>query len=643
MRYALVMVAESSYQKQEPLTYSTAEMLPTGTLVMVPFGRKSAPGVVVGQVKKPLFDTKPIGEIISPVTLPETSLRLMEWMSSYYPSGSGARVSTFIPSGLNAKFRVSAERYNKSAVKLPSLTKEQLSALATINTSKHGSFLLHGETGSGKTRLYLERAKHAITDGKSVLILAPEISLVPQLAQLFGSLFGDKVVVIHSGLGRAKRNQAWLNILHSEEPMVVIGTRSALFAPVKNLGFVVVDEMHEPAYKHEQAPYYHGLRVAGQIARLHKAEIIYGSATPPIVEYYVAEQTSTPILRMRSTAKIAQKIDSSIVDMRDASRFTRNQHISDELLAAIEQRLSLKEQSLLFLNRRGTARLVLCQTCGWQALCPRCDMPLVYHGDTHVMRCHNCGYMEPPPLACPVCGSDDVVYRSMGTKALADVVSSQFPHAVVRRFDTDNTADEQLGRNFEAVKSGEVDIIVGTQILGKGLDLPKLSLVGIVNAETSLGMPDYSSSERNYQLLHQAIGRVGRGHLHGQVIVQSFNPENPLLLAALHQRWHDLYEYELKERKAYNFPPFVFLLKLTVTRKKSDAAENYTHKLHHSIADMKLPVTANDPTPSFYERTRGEYNWQIIVKAKQRSHLVSIVNQLPKGDYSYDLDPINLL
>jgi primosomal protein N' (replication factor Y) len=226
---------------------------------------------------------------------------------------------------------------------------------------------------------------------------------------------------------------------------------------------------------------------------------------------------------------------------------------------------------------------------------------------------------------------------------LAEIVQSQFPQAIIRRFDTDNTAEEQLGRNFDAVQKGEVDILVGTQMLGKGLDLPKLSLVGIVNADTSLGMPDFSSSERNYQLLHQAIGRVGRGHVHGQVIVQSFNPENILLQAALNQKWQDLYEYELKERQTYKFPPFVYLLKLSIARKSLDRVENYSLKLHQAIRDMSLPLSVNDPTPAFYERLKGLYNWQIIVKSHNRSHLVEVVKNLPKGDYSYDLDPINLL
>jgi primosomal protein N' (replication factor Y) len=643
MHYLSVLVAEVSYQKPDPLTYAYSEALPAGTLVLVPFGRKSVTGVVTGIVKKPLFEIKLISDVISDTSLPVTTLQLIDWLEAYYPSGSGSITNTFIPSGLLAQFRTSLPHLKKSSLKLPALTKQQTHILKSIEQSDKKTFLLHGETGSGKTRIYLERAVKTLAVGKSALILTPEISLVPQLAETFSAQFGAKVVAFHSGLGRSQRNQTWLKILNSTEPLIVIGTRSALFTPLKKIGLVVVDEMHEPTYKQEQSPYYYGLRVAGQVAHIHNAETIYGSATPPVVEYFIAEKTNTPILRMDETAKIAQKVAKSTVDLRDASQFSRNPYLSDTLLQAIEKRLLNHEQSLLFLNRRGTARLILCQNCGWQAMCPRCDTPLIYHGDQHLMRCHTCGHRQRPPLTCPECNSTNVVYRSMGTKALVETLEGLFPHAHIKRFDTDNTANEQLGRNFESVKSGSVDIIVGTQMLGKGLDLPKLSLVGIVNADTGLSMPDFSSSERNYQLLHQAIGRVGRGHVHGEVIVQSFNPGNVLLQAALHQKWNDLYEHELAERRAYGFPPYVFLLKLTVSRKTSSSAENYAAKLRQAILDMPLPVEVHEPTPAFYEKLKDRYNWQIIIKSRRRGHLVSIVKDLPRGDYTYDLDPINLL
>ncbi len=646
MRYYEVFVAEASYQKQEPLTYSSSQVLRVGTVVLVPYGKKQVSGFVVSLTSKPDFATKQIAAAPYGVVLPESIIKLHAWMASYYPGG-GALTQLFVPSGLEVKHRPEATAKEKAIVALPPLTQQQKKVVDTIHSSGKKTFLLHGETGSGKTRVYLEQAQRHIRNGKSVLILTPEISLVPQLQDVFGSVFGGRVVTMHSGLTRATRGRNWLKIISSTEPLVVIGTRSALFCPLSNIGLIVVDEAHEPAYKQESVPRYYGLRVAGQAAKIHESEIIYGSATPPVVEYYVASQTDTPTLRIDKTALPAAKSERLIIDLKDKSQFSRHPALSDTLLAAIERRLNDGEQSLLFLNRRGTARQILCQACGWQAACPNCDMPLTYHGDSHQMRCHTCGYHGRPPYACPRCGSDNIVYRSLGTKALVDALHSLFPQALIKRFDTDNLAAERLQEHFEDIKSGKIDILVGTQMLGKGLDLPRLSLVGIINADTSLGVPDFSSSERSYQLLHQAIGRVGRGHPlasgGGQIIVQSFNPDNPLLKAAVQQDWQQFYDQEIAERRQFGFPPFVFLLKITVSRKSSQSAEKFITKLHGDIKKLGLKIQLNDPTPGFYEKSHGKHNWQLIIKAKQRGQLTEVVRRLPAGDYTYDLDPINLL
>lgn len=644
MRYYEAYVAEAGYQKQEPLTYCYDGPLPDGALVLVPYGRKTVPGFITREVSAPEFKTKGVSNLLTERPLPAALLRFHQWLQEYYPSGSGALTQAFIPTGLQVKPRQSkAGRQQDQRVNLPGLTKRQQTIIDAMNGSEKKNFLLHGETGSGKTRVYLERAHTSFVAGRSALILVPEISLVPQLADFFASQLGDSVVILHSGLTRATRNKNWLRILHADGPLVVIGTRSALFAPLEDIGFIAVDEMHEPAYKQESAPRYYALRAAAALAKLHGAEIVYGSATPPVNEYYIAEQTGIPILRMQDTARKSAVVAGTIIDLKDSKLFSRHRSLSDGLLNAIEKRLAGKEQSLLFLNRRGSYRTVLCQRCGWQALCPRCDMPLTYHGDRHQLQCHTCGYHAPPPFHCPTCGSDDIVYRSLGTKAIVDALQSFFPEALIRRFDTDNRAEEQLSRHFEAVRAGEVDILVGTQMLGKGLDLPKLSLVGIINADTSLGVPDFSSSERSYQLLHQAIGRVGRGHLDGEVIVQSFHPENPLLRAALERDWRKLYESELAERQTYGFPPFYFLLKISVSRKTAAAAEAYIGKLHAAIRAMALRIKVEEPTPGFYERSHGAHNWQLIIRAKNRGQLLQLVDRLPKGDYVYDLDPINLL
>lgn len=643
MRYYHIFVAEVSYQKPEPLTYASEEVLPPGTLVKVPYGKKQVPGFVAAETDRPAFATKPVSAVLGGIPLPEESRQLFAWLNGYYPGSSGALAQAFVPSGVLTKPRSKPESRAAAARPLPALTRLQQDAVSAIRTSASRTFLLHGETGSGKTRVYLELIIQSLQSGKSALLLAPEISLIPQLEAEVRAHIDAKAVVMHSGLTKSMRTRNWLDILSSEKPLVVIGTRSALFAPIKQLGLIVVDEMHEPAYKQESAPRYYGLRVAARAAKLHGAQIIYGSATPPVVEYFVAAQTSTPILRMDKTARPTGAVKRSVIDLKDTKLFARHRSISDPLLEAIGKRLAGGEQTLLFLNRRGTARQILCQACGWQALCPHCDIPLTYHGDDHTMRCHICAYRTAPPYACPVCASDDITYRSLGTKALVDALHNLFPQALVRRFDTDNLAAEQLIKHFDDVRAGNVDILVGTQMLGKGLDLPKLSLVGIINADTSLGVPDFSSAERSYQLLHQAIGRVGRGHIGGEVIVQTFNPASPLLAAALSQDWHKLYEQELAERKLYGFPPFYFLAKISVSRKSSATAEAFIGKLHARARSLGFKLQINEPAPGFYEKTHGRYNWQMVVKAKQRGELVRLVTALPKGDWTFDLDPINLL
>ncbi len=643
MHFYEVFVAEPRYQKLEPLTYQSDEVLGRGALVSVPYGNKTSAGFVLAKVSQPKFKTKSIHEKLSHQRLPEAIINLHEWLLSYYPASSGAITQLFVPSVIKRPKSLSLTAGRYKAKSLPQLTKEQSQALDSISNSKQKTFLIHGETGSGKTRLYLERAKTHLESGKSIIILTPEISLVPQMKQVFAEQFGNKVIEMHSGLTKTKRNKHWLQILESTEPLIIVGTRSATFVPLADVGLIVVDEMHEPAYKQESAPRYNALRAAGKRAQIQSAEILYGSATPPVIEHYLAEQTKVSILRLTKTARDSSDTVRSLVDLKDKNLFSRHSYLSDPLVNALEKRMKSNQQSLLFLNRRGTARQILCQECGWQALCPKCDLPLTLHADKHHIRCHTCGYQTKPPYACPVCNSSNILYRSLGTKALAEDLQRLFPDAKIKRFDTDNLSADTLARNFDSVLSGEVDILVGTQMLGKGLDLPHLTLVGIVNADTSLHMPDFSSAERSYQLLHQAIGRVGRGHADGEVIIQTYQPENPLLTAAIKQDWQQLYQHELSERQQFLFPPFCYLLKLTVSRRTSESAEQYTGKLYRHIRSLGLAIDVQNPVPSFYERSHGKYNWQLIVKARNRQLLVDIVKSLPAGDYVYDLDPSNLL
>lgn len=641
MYYYEVYVAEQRYQKKEPLSYDSEKLLKLGTVVRVPYGKRTVGGYVHAKTTKPPFKTKTIEEEL-PVFIAPALRKLHAWMLEFYPAGSGSITQLFIPSDITYTEKRPSLIHSVGKAP-PKLTAQQIDAVNEMETSEKNNFLLHGETGSGKTRVYIERALSHLEAGRSAIVLTPEISLIPQLVKVFLAATKYPVIEIHSGLTKSTRNKNWLNAIHATEPLVVIGTRSAIFAPLHNVGFIVVDEMHEPAYKQDSAPRYLALRVAAKRAQIEESEIIYGSATPPVTEYFMAQHNKIPILRLSDTAKTSTKPEKHIIDIKNKASFGKNRYLSDHLINAITDNLQKHEQSLLFLNRRGTARQILCQDCGWQALCPKCDLPLTLHADTHQIRCHTCGYHTQPPYACPSCNSSEIIYRSLGTKALADDLQRLFPEAKIRRFDTDNTKEETLSKNFAAVHDGEVDILIGTQMLGKGLDLPHLTLVGVINADTALHMPDFSSAERGYQLLHQAIGRVGRGHKTGQIIIQTFQPSDPLVLAAANQAWKRLYEHELSERKQYLFPPFCHLLKITVSRRTNNSAETYINGLVSTVRKFARKVEIQDPSPSFHERSHGRYNWQFVIKARDRRELLRIVEQLPTGDYTYDLDPIHLL
>lgn len=654
--YYKVLVGSAQYHGSEALTYSSDADLPLFSVVHAPLQKMSALGVIVEKVSKPSFATKNILEIYDLPPLPAVLPQLVEWLRENYPAPLGVTTLSILPSQLTPKLidEVSGLQHGPKIndENLPPLTDEQKDVLTRIN--KTDTYILHGDTGTGKTRVYIELAKKVIASGKSVIILTPEISLTSQLKQNFENVFGERVIVVHSALTPKARQTTWLKIIKSSEPVIVLGPRSALFSPVKSVGLIVVDESHEPAYKQEQAPHYQAVRVASTLANLHKSILILGSATPSITDYFIAEQKQKPILRMKQSAqKMSLKNDSQnknsevtteIIDLKNRDNFSRSPYLSDKLIAAIKTSLNRGEQSLLYLNRRGTARVILCHQCGWQAVCPHCDLPLTYHHDIHQLQCHTCGFHQGVPTSCPECGNTEIVFKVVGTKAIEEEVRKLFPDARVMRFDTDNKKAERFEQHYEAIRRGEVDILVGTQLLAKGLDLPKLTTLGVVIADTSLTFPDYSAEERTYQLLNQVIGRVGRGHSeHERIIVQSYDPERQVIRSALASDYDSFYTAELAERQLFNFPPFTYALKLSCKMASSKAAEAKVEQFMYSIKKLGLPLLIDGPIPSFHARTAGKYDWQLIVKSRQRKALLRVISALPKSGWSYDIDPINLL
>jgi primosomal protein N' (replication factor Y) len=526
---------------------------------------------------------------------------------------------------------------------LPPLTAEQKQALDQLGQGSAATALIHGDTGTGKTRIYLERAKYYLSQGRSVLILTPEIGLTPQLIQFFEAQLPNQVVTVHSHLTAAERRNVWRQIFDSKQPLVVIGPRSALFSPFASLGCIIIDEAHDAAYKQEQAPYYLASRVAATLATLHHAQLILGSATPLVTDYYVMAAKHRPIIRLtKSAVNESSERTITTIDLRNQQLFSRSAWLSDALLTAIEQNVGRHEQSLIFLNRRGTARLVVCGNCSWQALCPRCELPLTYHGDSHLLICHTCGYKSSAPASCPVCQSTDILFKSIGTKSLVAELHRLLPKARIARFDSDNSKEQRLEQQYAAIHQGDVDILVGTQLLTKGLDLPLLSLVGVVLADTALYFPDFTAEERTYQVLNQVFGRVGRGHRAGQVIVQSYHPDSPTIQAAIDNDYDRFYQTQIAERKLFHYPPSRYLLKLQVRRKTKKAAESNAVKLISQLQQLEQPIEIIGPSPAFQEKAQDYYRWQVIVKSTNRQLLSHIVQSLPPT-WTHDLDPTHLL
>ncbi len=606
--------------------------------------KKNVMGFVISEVlRRPSFAVKPISRIIDNVLLPKQLVELHRWLQAYYPSPSGMISQLFLPKNLPQKVpSFNSDRpVNTVISNLPKLTREQSRTVKELG-DKSGTALLHGDTGTGKTRVYIELAAKVLSKGRSVIVLTPEIGLTPQLEKSFRDAFSDQVLVSHSHLTSAERRDIWLKAAKIT-PKIVIGPRSALFLPIHNLGLVVMDEAHDSSYKQEQSPHYLATRVAAKLANLHDCLCLLGTATPLVADYFLMQKAGAPILRM--SEPISQSIkrpDTLVIDRTDKSNFGRSWLFSDQIISSVESTHKEGRASLIFLNRRGTARLSVCQKCSWHADCPRCDVPLTYHQDEHKLRCHLCGYSSAPYMECPKCGSEDILFQAAGTKALYDEAIRLFPNYRVKRFDSDVSKDESLAKWYTPLLSGEVDILIGTQIIAKGLDLPNLGLVAIPFADTGLYLPDFTTDEQTYHLLTQVMGRVGRTKHQTSIIIQTYNPKQPAIKAAVAKEWDVFYNRQLEERKKFGFPPYKYLLQLSISKKRESTITSYANKLAQQISEKYPAAVVLGPSPRFHRKIRDSYNWQIIVKADTRDVLLNIIKGLPK-DWRYNLDPTNLL
>lgn len=644
MRYFYqVAPAAVARSNENVFTYHSDMPLKIGTLVRVSLGKNEKNGLVISRLEQaPFFKTKPIKAVLADRPLPKPLLGLTHWLSEYYATHLAVVLQTMLPSGLQKVRRDQQKASHKPTRDRTNivLNAEQQQALEQLK-SNYTTYLLHGVTGSGKTQVYIEAAKQQLSLGRSCIVLVPEISLTPQLVAEFSNHFSN-LLLTHSGMGESQRHQVWLKALTAKDPQVVVGPRSALFMPLSNVGLIVIDECHEPSYKQDQSPRYSALRAASVLAKLHNAKLILGSATPSVTDYFIAETSHSPILKLTKVANNSNSAMTELIDSRQRANFTKHRFLSDSLIANIEHSLQQQKQALIFHNRRGSAPTTLCENCGWIAECPNCRLPITLHADQHQLRCHLCGYHQGVPPSCPVCREPTITFKGIGTKLIESELTKLFPKARIARFDADTATKDAAHNRYQEIYSGQIDIIIGTQMLAKGFDLPKLAVVGVVQADSGLLMPDFQAEERTFQLIYQVIGRVGRQDHPGKVVVQSFNPDHPAITAAIAKDYDSFYKAEIQRRQLLGFPPYRYLLKMQCIYKTEKGAVEASKKMAAALRRAYPELEVLGPTPAFYEFLGGKYRWQLVVKSRKRSQLVEIAKALD-APWQFDLDPSNLL
>ena len=632
-----------------------------GCRVLVKFRNREVEGFVVG-----LNGKAPDGLRILPVLkvldsesllLPDI-LDLCSWIAEYYMAPIGEVLKSALPPGITQKY---VDRFDGalSADVPPSapflLTTDQLTALYAIQEAKgFRTVLLHGVTGSGKTEVYIQAAENTIAHGKTCLILVPEIGLTPQLVERFADRFPGRTAVLHSGLTKKQRIDEWLRIRGECAP-IVVGTRSAVFAPLSRLGLIVVDEEHETSYKQEETPRYNARDVAVVRAKKTDAIVVLGSATPSMESFQNSESKKFTYVHMANRVEDRPLPAVEIVNMREEYSIAGKQTVfSRRLLEVIEQRLELGEQSMVLLNRRGFAAFLLCRHCGFNFQCTSCSVAMTYHRGIHRLLCHYCGQARQPPSKCTECGSEYVQFVGEGTERIESDLRELFPAARIGRIDRDTMRHV---RDFERVlggfRRGEIDVLVGTQMIAKGHDFPQVTLVGVLAADAALSMPDFRAAERTFQLLTQVAGRSGRGDRPGEVIIQSFFPDHYTFQLACTQRFEDFYARESRYRKAMFYPPFTALAGIVVTNRDKEAAAGAARGVGDFLNRVRTDtVRILGPAPAPLERVKQVHRYQLLIKASSRPPLHRLLEQLRayleeqklgSTRVFIDVDPVSLL
>ena len=513
------------------------------------------------------------------------------------------------------------------------LTAEQAQATnavdQAIDEKKAATFLLEGVTGSGKTEVYLQIIQHALAQGKSALMLVPEISLTPQIVRQFKARFGDQVALLHSALSDGERYDEWRRI-EKGDAQVVVGARSAIFAPIKNLGVIIMDEEHETSYKQEDMPRYHARDVAQWRGQYHHCPVVLGSATPSLESRARAQKGVYQWLRLTKRINGKDLPHVQLVDMRQAGRYAPTTDISQELATEIQKKLALNEQVVLMLNRRGYSSFLMCRECGEVIKCPNCDISLTYHKDTNSLKCHYCGHEEPVPQVCPNCHSKAVRYFGTGTQRVEKELTELFPTARILRMDVDTTRRKGAHeRILDEFGKHHADILLGTQMIAKGLDFPNVTLVGVLNADTSLGLPDFRASERTFQLLTQVSGRAGRAEKEGNVLIQTYNPDHYAIQYAQRQDYEHFFGKEMQVRHQGGYPPYYYTIQITASARTEAAAAQKMFQIRGEIVNyLSQKAVILGPTPQSIMRINNRYYYQLVIKYKNEPQLENYLQNL---------------
>lgn len=535
------------------------------------------------------------------------------------------------------------------------LTAPQHSVLEKIEEQiahgTYGAFLLHGVTGSGKTEVYIRAMRSALDLDRSAMMLVPEIALTPVFSRRLRAEFGDKVAIFHSSLQKGERFDEWTRVKNGEA-RIVIGTRSAVFAPVRNLGLIVVDEEHESSYRQQESPYYNARDTAIVRAQKESAAVVLGSATPSLESFYNARNGKYALLTLPERIGSRPMASATMIDMRTVfERHGKPRVFSDELLEAIRATHERKEQSIILLNRRGYSRFILCRSCGETVQCPNCDVTLTYHRSERVIVCHYCNHRQAVPHVCPACGKKYIYYVGEGTEQLEEMLTQFFPALRVARIDRDTTARRKVfEKSLADFSAGEIDTLVGTQMLAKGHDFPNVTLVGVVSVDTGLALPDFRSAERTFQLITQVAGRAGRGDRPGKVLIQTYHPYHYALRHACAQDYEAFYDEEINYRKNHSYPPFVALASLLVhgpdlTRVRTDSLEL---RKQLDLANEERKCRILGPAPAPLARLKGEHRYQLLIKSRSRKQVRELADAALRSvtnlrSINLEIDPVSIM